>query len=385
MLGRLIRGSVKTLLITGCALCVGMWAGVYALGRGTTPSEAAIEAQASSPSGEEDQLLHDFARLNPIDSHTHVFQSDPQVYGLIDRLNLHLLDICVADDHNIFRALGPELSSARQFIAGSDGHATLCTTFDPFKFADPDFSTNAVRRLNDDFAEGAVAVKIWKNIGMELKYPNGKYVMPDDSIFEPIYRDIADHNKTLIAHLAEPDSCWQPPNPDSPDYDYYSKNPEWYMYLHPDHPSKQAILRARDHLLAENPQLRVVGAHLGSMETDVDLIAQRFERYNNFAVDMAARMEYLMIQPHEKVRNFLIKYQDRVLYGTDLDFQVGASPREATQEWRETYARDWKFLATGESLEYHGRKVEGLDLPSDVVKKVFHDNAVKWIPGIIPK
>lgn len=375
---------MKTVLVVGCAFIAGLLGGFYGISNHAITSAATTAAQTTISSSEEDRLLTDFARLNPIDTHTHVFQSAPQMYGLLDSLNLHLLDICVADDHNIFRALGPELASARKFIAGTNGHATLCTTFDPFKFNDPDFSKNAITQLNDDFAKGAVAVKIWKNVGMELKYPNGKYVMPDDPIFAPIYLDIASHNKTLIAHLAEPDSCWQPPNPDSPDYDYYSKNPEWYMYLHPDHPSKATILTARDHLLAENPHLRVVGAHLGSLETDVDLIAQRFDRYPNFAVDMAARMEYLMIRPRDKVRNFLIKYQDRVLYGTDLDFQVGASPGEAVQEWRETYARDWKFLATAETFEYHGKAIEGLHLPPGVLKKIYHDNAVKWIPGIIP-
>jgi predicted TIM-barrel fold metal-dependent hydrolase len=275
------------------------------------------------------------------------------------------------------------LARAREFVAGSHGRATLCTTFDPFRFDKPDFSANAIRQLNQDFAQGAVAVKIWKNIGMELKWPDGKYVMPDDPVFEPIYRDIVRHHKSLIAHLAEPSSCWKPPDPDSPDYDYYKQNPEWYMYLHPDHPSKETILAARDRMLAENPHLRVIGAHLGSMETDVDLVAKRLDRYPNFAVDMAARMEYLMIEPREKVRDFLIKYQDRVIYGTDSEFLPKDRPSEAVEEWSETYARDWKFLATDEILDYHGRKVEGLKLPPQVLKKIYHDNAVRWIPGVI--
>lgn len=331
-------------------------------------------------------LLKDFSNVSPIDAHTHTFQSDARFDSLLEKLNLHTLDICVADDHNVFRqSLNSELASARKFIQGSRGHASLCTTFDPFKFEQANFAGNAIKRLNEDFASGAVAVKIWKNIGMELKRPNGEYVMPDDPVFEPIYRDVAEHNKTLIAHLAEPTSCWQPPNPDSPDYDYYKEHPEWYMYLHPDHPSKATILAARDRLLAENPHLRVVGAHLGSMETDVNMIAKRFDRYPNFAVDMAARMEYLMIQPREKVRNFLIKYQDRVLYGTDLEFLPNDAAADAVKEWQETYAHDWKFLATDETLEYHGRKIEGLALPGDVLKKIYHENAVKWIPGILPE
>jgi predicted TIM-barrel fold metal-dependent hydrolase len=324
-----------------------------------------------------------FAGLEPIDTHTHDYQNDPAFYAMMQRLRLHVLDICVADSHNLYRALEPEIASALTFVRGSRGHASLCTTFDPYSFAKPDFSDLAIKQINQDFAQGAVAVKIWKNIGMEIKTAEGKYVMPDDPKFAPIYRDIAARNKTLIAHLAEPTSCWRPPDPASPDYDYYKEHPEWYMYLHPDHPSKETILAARDRLLAENPKLRVIGAHLGSMEVDVDEIAKRFERYPNFAVDMAARMEYLMLEPREKVRDFLIKYQDRVLYATDLEFLPNESAADALKEWQETYARDWKFLATGEILEYQGHKIQGLKLPQTVLRKLYHDNAVRWIPGIL--
>jgi predicted TIM-barrel fold metal-dependent hydrolase len=155
------------------------------------------------------------------------------------------------------------------------------------------------------------------------------------------------------------------------------------MYRHPDHPSKAAILAARDHLLALNPHLHVVGAHLGSMETDVDQIALRFDKYPNFAVDTAARVPYLMRQPREKVRAFLIKYQDRVLYGTDLGFGPEATA-EVIGEWRETYARDWRFFATNDTFQVRGHPVHGIGLPRDVLVKIFHGNAVRWVPGIIP-
>ncbi len=327
-------------------------------------------------------LLQAFAALEPVDTHVHAFKTDPEITDLMTRLRLHLLDICVADTHGIYRQLDVETARAKAFVQASHGHARLCVTFDPFGFRQKDFARKTIDQIRREFAEGAVAVKIWKNIGMELKTPNGPYVMPDDPAFEPIYRAIAKDNKTLIAHVAEPSSCWQPPNPDSPDYDYYKENPQWYMYLHPDHPRKEVILSARDHLLAENPRLRVIGAHLGSMETDVDEIAKRFDRYPNFAVDTAARMEYLMIQPREKVRNFLIKYQTRVLYGTDLEFLTEESTADALKDWQETYARDWKFLATNDTFQYRGRQVQGLNLPEPVLRRIYHDNAVHWIPGI---
>lgn len=82
------------------------------------------------------------------------------------------------------------------------------------------------------------------------------------------------------------------------------------------------------------------------------------------------------------MRNFLIKYQDRVLYGTDLEFLNGEATPDALKDWQETYARDWKFLATDQKLQLRGREIEGLKLPEPVLRRIFHDNAVRWIPGI---
>ena len=346
------------------------------------PLFAAAAARPSLAPGSNDDALQAFAAMQPVDTHVHAFKSDPAFADLMARLRLRVLDICVADTQGIYGALAAQLARAKAFVGASPGHARLCVTFNPFTFQHKDFAQHTVKQLHQEFSDGAVAVKIWKNIGMELKTPDGRYVMPDDPAFAPIYREIAAENKTLVAHVAEPSSCWEPPNPDSPDYDYYKENPEWYMYLHPDHPRKEAILAARDHLLAENPKLRVVGAHLGSMETDVDEIAKRFDRYPNFAVDTAARMEYLMLAPREKVRNFLIQYQDRVVYGTDLEFLANETTPDALKDWQDTYARDWKFLATDQTLQLRGREIQGLKLPEPILRRIYHDNAVHWISGI---
>jgi predicted TIM-barrel fold metal-dependent hydrolase len=121
---------------------------------------------------------------------------------------------------------------------------------------------------------------------------------------------------------------------------------------------------------------------LGSMEKDLDGIAQRFDRYPNFAVDTAARMDYLMMAPPEKARAFLIKYQDRILYGTDLDLLPTANVKEELQDWESTYIRDWRFLATDEIIEENGRKSRGLKLPETVLRKIYRTNALHWIPGL---
>ena len=68
---------------------------------------------------------------------------------------------------------------------------------------------------------------------MEIKDAKGNYIMPDNPVFEPIFKNIAAHNKTLIAHLADPNTIWEAPNPNAADYDYYMQHPELYMYAKP--------------------------------------------------------------------------------------------------------------------------------------------------------
>ena len=334
-------------------------------------------------SGNEEAAFRELASIHPIDVHVHVFKADAAFQKMLESLNLKLLNILVMDDTLSYRKeLQPQIDDAWKLVAASKGHIDLCTTFDPYKLESPSFQTDAIKQIDRDFANGAVAVKIWKNIGMEIKDKAGQYVMADDPRFEPIYKDIASHGKTLMTHQAEPDVAWGPPDPADPSWSYYQENPQWYVANRPGFPSKQKILEARDHVLAENPQLRMVGVHLGSMERDLDNIARHLDKYPNFAIDTAARMEYLMLTPREKVRDFLIKYQDRVLYGTDLDLAPDDKFEEALKEWRSTYARDWKFLATDETLRLEGKEVRGLKLPQPVLQKIFHDNAVHWIPGL---
>ncbi len=353
----------------------------------STPTAAAAKPVSGPFSSQE---LQEFVALNPIDTHTHIYQSSPIFFAMFDRLNLHILDILVDmdnanPDNAIWNDHAKERAAAWGVVHDSAGHASLCTTFDPFKFNQPGFSKGAIHEINQDFARGAVAIKIWKNIGMELKDAKGNYILPDNPIFEPIYKDIAAQHKTMISHVADPDSLWEAPNPASPDYDYYMENPEWYMYKQPNPVSKEQILAARDHILEENPNLRMVGAHLGSMEANFPELAQHLDRYPNFAVDLAARMPYLMQQPRADIIAFITKYQDRLIYATDNLFFPTDDAQKTALVWETQYANDWRFFATNDTLveQYSGRTVQGLDLPQSILRKLYHDNAVKWFPGIL--
>jgi hypothetical protein len=346
----------------------------------TTAPSSAVATPVTGPFS--DQELQQFTALDPIDTHTHVYQSAPELVNLLERLNLHILNIVVARDRDQ-KSLDEERQRVWDFVNISRDHATMCTTFDPFLYREASFKKAAISEIDRDFDRGAQAVKILKNIGEQVKDPKGDYLMPDNPVFEPIYKEISDRNKTLIAHLADPNSIWEPPTPQSADYEYYTHHPEWYMYNKPNAPSKVAILLARDHILENNPKLRVVGAHLGSMEADFKQIADHLERYPNFAIDIAARMPYIVRLPRQDAIAFIEKYQDRLIYATDHGLSEEAKVPDAVKQWENSYAFDWRFFATADSLEYLGQHVQGLALPAVVLHKLYHDNALHWIPGVI--
>ncbi|MBB5063645.1 amidohydrolase family protein [Granulicella mallensis] len=340
-------------------------------------------AKAVNRDFSEVELLR-FTALEPIDIHTHIYKSDPLLFEMLRKLHLHTLDIVdVSDNGNAERKdLTKENNDVLEVARESSGHVSVCTTFDPYLISEPGFTEAAIHQLNESFARGAIAVKVWKNVGMEVKDSKGNYILPDNSLLEPIYRDIESHHKTLVTHVGDPNTAWAAPNPSAPDFSYFKNNPQWYMYNIKDAPPKQKILDARDHLLEMNSDLRVVGAHLGSMEADIDQVAQHFDRYPNFTVDLAGRMPYLMLLPREKAIAFITKYQDRLLYGTDNTIYPETEVGTWVSRAEVSYANDWRFLATDQTVEYGGRRLKGLALPNSVVKKIYHGNAVKWIPGI---
>ena len=151
------------------------------------------------------------------------------------------------------------------------------------------------------------------------------------------------------------------------------------------------LVRARDRVLERHPNLRVVGAHLGSMEYDTDEVAKRLEKYPNFAVDSSARLLDLAVQDKDKVREFFIRYADRLLFGTDL----GGGPHSAMdadklavqlEYMAKRYEGEFSFYESkGEvSVEWWGptHRLQGLGLPPDMLGKFYVENAKRWIPGV---
>jgi len=376
-------GMIIVLELTITMKVTALFASVFLAAIFGLPPVSHADQETSDTRTNQSKALKALAKLNPIDAHAHVYKNDPVIKDFLKRLNLRFLNICVIDDRDPdFNALEPQRSEVLSVFRTTLGWGAFCTTFSPYDFEQPGFSQRVIRQLDGDFSAGAIAVKIYKTIGMEITNKAGEFLMADDPVFDPIYRHIADRHRTVVAHLAEPPTCWEPPGPANLDSGYYKKYPHEYAWLHPEYPSREAILAARERMLAKHPKLLVVGAHLGSMETNVADIAWRFDRYPNFAVDTAARVPRLMLQPRDKVRTFLINYQDRVLYGTDFVFMPTDDTDKALRKWTDTLERDWRYFATDQIVQFKEHKVQGLDLPKRVLRKLYHDNAVRWLPGI---
>jgi predicted TIM-barrel fold metal-dependent hydrolase len=225
-------------------------------------------------------------------------------------------------------------------------------------------------------------VKIWKNVGMSLKDSDGRYVMPDDQRLEPIISTLERDHIVLLGHQAEPLNCWLPFEKMTvrSDRDYFHEHPQYYMYRHPEMPSHDTILAARDRMLHAHPGLHFDAVHLASLEWDVGKVAAFLDRFPNANVDLAARLVHLEFQASKnprKVRAFLMRYQDRILYGSDDSYGPDDSDARAVADVHAGWVDDWRFLATSDRLQSpdFAKSYPGMRLPREVIDKIYRRNA----------
>ena len=321
-----------------------------------------------------------FETILKIDAHSHMFEDHPAFHALFRRMNFRTINICV----NVGDLHLERMHEIAFDLYGK--HPELYpfeSTFSLASRGDANYAEKVIAWLDQTFARGAVGVKIWKEIGLVIKSPDGGFILSDDPLWDPIYAHIAANRKVLHAHLAEPLEAWLPLDKASPHYDYYSRRKEYHFYGKPEYPSHAAIMAARDRIMEKHPTLVVIGAHVGSLEHDLDALAQRLDRYPNFQVEISSRTKTLARQPAEKVRAFIIKYQDRVLYGLDAGWQPYFGRRPPTDTQRDAYLNlleayyreDYAYYAGAGEISYKNRRVEALNLPRAVLEKFYHQNA----------
>ncbi|MFC1537537.1 amidohydrolase family protein [Gemmatimonadota bacterium] len=326
-----------------------------------------------------------------IDAHAHFMaltvEDEEKFIAKLNEHNMTWLTICTVGTD--WANLQKQIGLAEHLHADYPKRVGWAVSFNLENWGSPKWQQQAIATIASGVKKGALAVKVWKDFGMLLKDTDGNFVMVDDPRLTPVFNYLESRGLTLAAHIGEPYNCWLPVDSmtNERSVEYYSEHPQYHGYLHPEVPGYWEQIASRDSLLARHPGLRVVGAHLGSLEWNLEELAARFECYPNFAVDMAERIYNLQEHDRDQVRDFIITYQDRLLYGTDLVSGWGDKGVEGDLEKLEhTYLSDYRYFATDEQVKVHWisptTMVRGLALPASVLKKIFYGNARKWYPGL---
>jgi predicted TIM-barrel fold metal-dependent hydrolase len=359
-------------------LLIALSTGLLAACAASAPASEAPTA----PSAEDTYAMADFATVRKFDAHVHANADSAAFLEQARADGFELLSINV--DYPAFPPVVEQHAIALAQAAADPAHFHWATTFSMQDFDAAGWATATGNLLAADVARGALAVKIWKNVGMVEKDAEGRLVMLDHPGLAPVIARIQSLGVPLIGHQGEPHNCWLPLAQMTTDNDreYFGNHPEYHMYLHPDQPGYEDHMQVRDRFLAAHPQLRFVGAHMASLEWDVDRLAAFLDRFPGATVDLAARMAQVQAQAVRdpgKVRTFFVTYQDRLLYGTDLTQDPGGDPVEFKRAAHEVWRSDWRFLATGEMQHIATIRadVAGLALPRTVIDKIYYDNAAR--------
>jgi predicted TIM-barrel fold metal-dependent hydrolase len=331
--------------------------------------------------------IEDFANVVKYDTHVHLNVDDTAFVTQARADNFRLLTVNVNPAY--YPPIEEQRSIAMKLVDAYPNQLAYATTFSLDNWDSDVWQQKALNYLKESFDKGAIAVKVWKNVGMELKDKNGKFVMIDNPKFDPIIDYLAKKHIPLIGHLGEPKNAWMPLNQMTikSNQNYFSKHPEYHMYLHPEYPSYEDQISARDRILQKYPDLIFIGAHLGSLEWSIEELAKRLDRFPNMAVDMAARLSALQYQAAtnwQGVRDFFIKYQDRLIYATDLEAAGNINAPELQKRIHDSWLRDWNFFVSDLSMHSSSfdEAFKGLKLPKSVINKIYRNNAEKWFKGI---
>jgi len=240
---------------------------------------------------------------------------------------------------------------------------------------EPDFGAKAAAQLEQDVKNGAVGLKIFKNLGMFLVDKSGKRVHTDDPRLDPIWKKAGELNIPVLIHTGEPAAFWSP----------VDKNNERLLELtqfpdrrrsDPKFASFEETMAEQHNLFRKHPKTKFINAHLGWLGHDLARLSKLMDELPNMYTELGAVLYELGRQP-KAARAFLIKYQDRVLMGKDIwnadEYAVYFRVLETEDEYFDYYRKRHAFW-----------KMYGLGLPDPVLKKIYYKNALRIIPGIDP-
>jgi len=319
-----------------------------------------------------EQHLVPRARFPVVDIHSHTGPSA----GTIDRLIGEMDAMGVRVLVNLSGGADPAAIQQKVAYIRSSAHADRFRVFANVNWegaGSPGWADKAVADLERSVAHGAIGLKIYKNLGLTSRTADGSRLELDDPLLNPVWQACARLNIPVLIHTAEPQEFFSP-------MDY--QNERWLeLALFPSRrnnalgqPTFDALLAERDRMFAANPKTRFIAAHFGYYGHDLKKAAAALDQMPNVVLEVSAVLYEFGRQPRA-ARAFFMKYQDRILFGKDA-----YEPRE--------YPYYWRVFETGDEYfdyyrDYHAFwKLYGLQLPDEVLRKVYYANALRVTPGL---
>lgn len=253
---------------------------------------------------------------------------------------------------------------------------------------EPDYPQRQAEALAHARRLGACGLKLLKTLGLYLRenIDEGPLIALDDPRFDAMWSACAKLDMPVFIHSADPPAFFRPTDGENERYEELSQHPDWSFYG-PEFPSFEALIQARDRVIARHPATTFVLMHVGNQAVDLDAVEACMDRHANVMVDISARIAELGRQPRRS-RRFIEKFQDRVLFGTDAVPPPYGNDVPQQLLCDELYDIYYRFMQTeDEYFDYapcatppQGRwRIHGLGLSADVLRKVYHDNAARLL------
>jgi len=306
------------------------------------------------------------AKYPAIDMHTHVYGRDHQS---IQRW-IKAMDACGIEKSIVFTgATGVRFDTLVKMYSRYGDRFELWCGFDYSGYDQPGYGPAAVKELERCFKSGAKGVGevMFKGKGIAPSAEKRSIMLPDDPRLDPLFEKCADLGLPVNIHISE--DKWMYEKMDSTN-DGLMNASNWEVRIENGAKTHEEMLERLENTLKKHPLTTFIAAHLANCCADLTVLAGYFDKYPNLYADISAR--YGEIAPIPKfVHDFIEKYQDRIVYGTDMTF----SERIYKVTFRILESADEHFYETS-MFGYHW-PLYGLFLSDKTLKKVYRDNAMK--------
>jgi predicted TIM-barrel fold metal-dependent hydrolase len=256
---------------------------------------------------------------------------------------------------------------------------------------DPDFFSKAPDMLEKAVTAGAIALKNLKQLGLEARDPEGKLIPIDDPRLFPIWERAEKLDIPVAFHTGDPVAFFQPWEPGNERWDELKLHPEWSFADKSKYPPLETLFGQVNNVYRKFRNINFVAVHVGGYSENLKEVSKWLDELPNLSVDTAARIGELGKHQAAEGHDFFTKYQDRVMFGTDMAYWNGCDVQGAgpckdwtLQEDRKFYDIHWRYFQTSDKQFDHPTpiqgnwKIDGIGLDPSALKKIYWDNAYRF-------